>query len=209
VACRFPLFGKFIAPARKSPDNLPRLTHRGAFRGRHERGLGCGGRGSVGRVRGSQGGFAVSDHQRAGRPVLQCLSTELRPAAHMSVEGVTRGGCVRRSRVVLASVADVKPAEIHEAQPGDRNRQSAGDGDKRNSSPGRARRKPLKPSCRECRVFRWTCGDHRVRLLHTGCGCTVHPAFPAPSTCLGRKAFKTRTNHVARTRRHALLQANQ
>jgi hypothetical protein len=36
---------------------------------------------------------------------------------------------------------------------------SAGDGDKQARSPGRARRKPLKPSCREGRVFRWTCGD--------------------------------------------------
>jgi hypothetical protein len=31
------------------------LSHRGAARDRHERGAGCGGRGSVGRVRGSQG----------------------------------------------------------------------------------------------------------------------------------------------------------
>jgi hypothetical protein len=30
-------------------------SHRGAARDRHERGAGCGGRGSVGRVRGSQG----------------------------------------------------------------------------------------------------------------------------------------------------------
>ena len=32
------------------------------------------------------------------------------------------------------------------------NRQSADDGDKTNSSPGRARSKPLKPLCRECRL---------------------------------------------------------
>ena len=51
-------------------------------------------------------------------------------------------GCVRQSRVVLAPVAGVKPAE--ERRP---NRvlailQSAGDGGKTNSSPGRARHKP-------------------------------------------------------------------
>src|SRR5271154_5793737 len=38
----------------------------------------------------------------------------------------------------------------------------ADDGDKTNSSPGRARNKPLKPLRRECRVFRGTCGDYRV-----------------------------------------------
>jgi hypothetical protein len=40
------------------PRRLVPLT--GAYRDRHERGAGCGGRGSVGRVDGSQGGF-VSD----------------------------------------------------------------------------------------------------------------------------------------------------
>ena len=38
-------------------------------------------------------------------------------------------------------------------------RQFADDGDKTNSSPGRARNKPLKPLRGECRVFRGTCGD--------------------------------------------------
>ena len=48
--------------------------------------------------------------------------------------------------------------------------QSAGDGDKTNSSPRRARSKPLKPLRRECRVFSGvTCGDYRVlSTLHTG-----------------------------------------
>src|ERR1700680_4019822 len=58
------------------------------------------------------------------------------------------------------------------------------DGDKKARSPGRARRKPLKPLRREGRVFRWTCGDY-TRVLPThctrGCGCSGHPAFPAPS----------------------------
>ena len=55
---------------------------------------------------------------------------------------LTRGCCVRRSRVVLASVADVKPAETRRPDRASGKSQSAGDGDKRNSSPGRARSKP-------------------------------------------------------------------
>ena len=65
---------------------------------------------------------------------------------------------------------------------------SADDGGKQARSPGRARRKPLKPLRRECRVFRGTCGDY-TRVLPThctrGCGCNGHPAFPTPS--LGRE----------------------
>jgi hypothetical protein len=41
------------------------LSHRGAYRDRHGRGAGCGGRGSILRASWSQGGFPVSDHKRA------------------------------------------------------------------------------------------------------------------------------------------------
>ncbi len=54
----------------------------GRIASRHGRGVGCGGRGSVGHAMNSR-----ADERRR---------------------------CVRRSRVVLASVADVKPAEVHE-----------------------------------------------------------------------------------------------
>ena len=62
---------------------------------------------------------------------------------------------------------------------------SAGDGSKRARSPGRARRKPLKPLRGECRVF-FRCDrgdDARMFILFymRGCGCIEHPAFPAPS----------------------------
>ena len=59
---------------------------------------------------------------------------------------------------------------------------------KRNSSPGRARRNPLKPLRREGRmipatpVVRTACF-----LLHAGHGCGGHPAFPAPSSCRGTR----------------------
>ena len=66
----------------------------------------------------------------------------------------------------------------------------ADDGGKRARSPGRARHTPLKPLRRECRVFRRTCGDY-TRVLPThctrGCGCSGHPAFPAPSVFLGER----------------------
>jgi hypothetical protein len=39
------------------------LPHTGAYRDRHGRGAGCGGRGSIGRAMGWQGGFPVSDHK--------------------------------------------------------------------------------------------------------------------------------------------------
>jgi hypothetical protein len=58
-----------------------------------------------------------------------------------------------------------------------------GDGGNKARSPGRARRKPLKPLCRECRRE----AAHLWRLLvcfllcTRGYGCGAHPAFPAPS----------------------------
>ena len=68
-------------------------------------------------------------------------------------------------------------------------RQSANDGGKRARSPGRARRKPLKP------LRAGTSGDSgvlvvtRVRSTTTKCtrgrGCNGHPAFPTPS--IGRE----------------------
>ncbi len=50
-----------------------RLSHpaRGAYRDRHERGMGCGGRGSVGRVWWFAGRFSVSGQRRAGRTALK------------------------------------------------------------------------------------------------------------------------------------------
>jgi hypothetical protein len=46
-------------------------SHRGAYRDRHGRGMGCGGRGSVGHVRGSQGELnLVSGRRACGRQAL-------------------------------------------------------------------------------------------------------------------------------------------
>src|SRR6266567_9141541 len=81
--------------------------------------------------------------------------------------------------------AGVKFAEFESAQPGLDKNISVGDGGKRARSPGRARRKPLKP------LRAGTSGDSgvlvvtRVRSITTKCtrgrGCNGHPAFPTPS----------------------------
>jgi hypothetical protein len=73
-----------IAPAVSSP--------RGAYRDRHGRGMGCGGRGSVGRVRGLQGRLSWA-----------CERTKRARTNGANAE--------RRSRVVLAPVAGAKSAE--------------------------------------------------------------------------------------------------
>jgi hypothetical protein len=107
----------------------------------------------------------------------------LLPVSDFPARRTNSACCGRRSRVVLAPVAGVKSAEVLRAQPGSTNVQSAGDGDKRNSSPGRARRKPLKP------LRAGMPGDSGVPVASTpvlffctgGCGCSGHPAFPTPS----------------------------
>src|SRR5260370_23239127 len=81
---------------------------------------------------------------------------------------------------------------------------SADDGGKKARSPGRARRKPLKP------LRAGMPGDFgvlvvtRVRSTNTkctrGCGCSGHPAFPTPS--MGAKdKCKPRAHRAARRER--------
>jgi len=55
-------------------------------------------------------------------------------------------------------------------------------------SPGRSRRKPLKPLRRECRnvpVDLWWTYSCAFLFCARGCGCTEAPAFPAPSFIRG------------------------
>src|SRR5882724_2649251 len=67
---------------------------------------------------------------------------------------------------------------------------SADDSGKKARSLGRARRKPLKPLRRECRVMPvCTCGDYARVLFFIctrGCGRIACPAFPAPSDLRGQ-----------------------
>src|SRR6266700_7258261 len=59
----------------------------------------------------------------------------------------------RSKRVVLAPVAGVKLVKACRPDRAQAHRQFADDGGKTNSSPGRARHKPLKPLRGECRMF--------------------------------------------------------
>ena len=100
----------------------------------------------------------MSGHRRADERRLNALAGNF-GRQHMSPVGAPReGSCGRQNRVVLAPVAGVKPAKMRLTRPDRAHRQFAGDGGKTNSSPGRARHKPLKPLRREGRVFRRTCG---------------------------------------------------
>ena len=89
--------------------------------------------------------------------------------------------------------------------------QSADDGDKRNSSPGRARSKPLKPLRREGRVSGVPVVTTVCLLpLHTGCWCPAHPAFPAPSLLRRQGPCIIRAHRAAKSRsRVSLLNASK
>src|SRR5258705_5626918 len=80
----------------------------------------------------------------------------------------------------------------------------ADDGGKRARSPGRARRKPLKPLRGECRaisgvtVVTNACAFYTT---HAAAGRTGRPAFPAPSDFRGWDVSgKTRAKRAARSR---------
>ena len=65
-------------------------------------GMGCGGRGSVGRVIAIAGRFYVSDRAARGRTALQRLRQDF-GRLHAGGLGIGGGCCVRQSRVVLTS----------------------------------------------------------------------------------------------------------
>jgi hypothetical protein len=70
----------------------------------------------------------------------------------------------------------------------------------RSRTPGRARTTPLTPSRREgreCRLNLWLL-TRVLSCCTRGCGCSQHPAFPAPSVFRGRGSSKTRARRVAR-----------
>jgi hypothetical protein len=138
---------------------------RGAYRDRHERGAGCGGRGGVGRAWRSQGGFfePVSD-----------------AAARRTNDASAYGEVVWSWHPLLM------PSPRRRVSPtGPRQARSADDGGKRNSSPRRARRKPFQPlragmpGVSGVPVVTGSCAfyhSHARLRVHR------HPAFPTPST---------------------------
>ena len=112
---------------------LARLVPRGAARDRHGRGTGRGGRGSIKRaivVVGRSFGL-VSDSQHADE----------------------RRCCGRRSRVVLTPRRWRQVGGVLSARPGSDKSLNPQATVSTSRSPGRARRKPLKPLRGECRVI--------------------------------------------------------
>jgi hypothetical protein len=107
--------------------------------------------------------------------------------------------CGRRSRVVLT------PRRWR--QVGGSN--FADDGGKRARSPGRARRKPLKPLRGECRAFSGVTVVTNARAYYhytRGCRRIGRPAFPAPSDRRGQDVLgKTRAKRAAGSRTCILL----
>ena len=96
-------------------------------------------------------------------------------------------GCcsVRRSRVVLTPRRWRQVRGVKSAQPGLDKTYPLGDGGKSARSPGRARRKPLKPLRAGMPGDSGVLVVTRVRSANTKCtrgrGCNGHPAFPTPS----------------------------
>jgi hypothetical protein len=141
--------------------------------------------------------------RRAGLTCERCVSARTNsasmpllklPRAAHGLSKFWRGCCGRRRRVVLASVADAKPAEMRRPNRAWTRLNPRGDGDKRNSSPGRARSKPLKPLRGErpgdCRRNRGDC-----RVLSTCCtraaGASGARLSPCPQLSRGSNAIQT------------------
>jgi hypothetical protein len=104
-----------------------------------KRGMRCGGRGSVGAKRQSQGGpRSVSDHPARGRTATVPPSLKLRRTGSKEPGGAfgVDGRCVRRNRVVPTPVAGAKLSVATSIQPDPIRHQAGSDGDKTNSSPG-------------------------------------------------------------------------
>ena len=102
--------------------------------------------------------------------------------------------CVRRSRVVLTPRRWRQVGGII----------SADDGDNKARSPGRARRKPLKPlragTPGDSGVLVYSCAVLLLKRTRA-CGCHGHPAFPTPS--LGGRAKQHLGRFASRGRKRA------
>jgi hypothetical protein len=138
-------------------------------------------------------GHSVSDHRARQTTALKRLRSSFDGTGTKPIErlfgGVADGEVVWSWHPLLVSSL----AEVLAAQPGTRSlsiREAMVA--KRNSSPGRARSKPLKPlragmpgdfRCLRCEHPCATFTTQRVR----GCGCTGRPAFPTPSFQKGEK----------------------
>jgi hypothetical protein len=165
----------------------PSRPTQGAYRDRHGRGAGCGGR-----------GLRQACERSAGRIALR----ERIPARKTTAQPRTVKSCGPDASTLASSLAEARSAQPCRAKP-----QSARRRWQNSRSPGRARSKPLKP------LRAGMPGDPgdlavntRVHTHYTmrtrGCGCTGHPAFPAPF--LGaRRALWAEFSGIARAHRAA------
>ncbi len=158
-------------PPQITSTTLAIPPHRGAYRDRHGRGEGCGGRGSV--LRATKG--CRADSYESGSDTEHADERRLQRTAK---------SCGPDAPTLASSSRMLCRPNRAEAQ-----RQSADDGGKTARSPGRARRKPLKPLRAGMPGDPGVLVVARVRPTTTKCtrgrGCSGHPAFPTPS--LGRK----------------------
>ena len=154
----------FRFPLHPNQRLFPRcpVSTRGAYRDRHERETGCGGRSSVRR-----------EKLFAGRVIRERAHRARRTARS-----------VRQNRVVLTPVAGAKLSVANSVQPDRFSHQAGRDGGKTNSSPGRARHKPSNHCAGNAGVLRLYLYARVRNSLHhctRDRGCSKHPAFPAPS----------------------------
>src|SRR6266478_9248955 len=157
--------GCFLSQTVRSARSCARLPTRGAYHDRHGRGV----RMRWTRQRFARDGIAgwvgerpVSDQQRADE---RCCS-------------------VRRSRVVLTPRRWRQVRGVKSAQPGLDKTYPLGDGGKTARSPGRARRKPLKPLRAETPgdsgVLVYSCASLPMQSAHEAAGATGIRRSPRP-----------------------------
>ena len=191
-------FGVCVAPSR--------LIQEGRSSCRHDRGPGCGGRGSVGTRGAGRAGSPCEPETACGRAALsgssRCNSSARRQAGKLRRQRAVRtakpcGPGRRCYGQALAEVAAAQPAtasSIREAREA-----------RRNSAPGRARHKPSNhaqgrpsdsapPVCC-CAVFL------RYIFAQRTAGASRHPAFPAPSCMRGWRKAKLGRNAPRGARR--------
>jgi hypothetical protein len=130
---------RFLCRANQFYQLAPSQPERGAFRDRHERGMGCGGRDSVGAQGDRRAEFrercTAQDERRCFR-----LCQKLRRA--LSAEALAKADRVRQNRVVPTPVAGAKLSVATSIQPDPVSLKPAATVTRRIRSPGRARHKP-------------------------------------------------------------------
>jgi len=137
------------------------------------------GRGSVGAQGWSQAETTRERSTRAQDEGTDPPSLKLRRTGTSSSSGFFEDRRGRRSRVVLASVADAKSRGGIIAQPGyEMPFNPRGDGGKKELVAGESAKETVKTMRREGRMIATTCGSAACFLLHADHGCGRAPGLP-------------------------------